>query len=283
MKNIIRLILLSSLIILVCAGVQFYDLHIQIPRAVDQIDSINSSAGIIRNIEQTADFNETANAEFSGALNDIISLANEARKEKGLPLLQRNEKLMESALLKANDMKSNNYFEHVSPDGLQPWFFVEQADYTYKTVGENLAEGYFSAQSVHDAWMGSEGHRKNILSSDFEEIGVAVVEIENEGKKSFLSVQHFGSMLKQEDLRTVTVCDLKSKNNCEHIEKKKKEVKEAISEQEKIIKKAKKAGASDKDLEDLYENLEKLKRIKRELKDYLSECAVFIEKCDEWR
>ncbi|MEA1926011.1 MAG: CAP domain-containing protein [Patescibacteria group bacterium] len=280
-----RLILLSLLIILVCAGVQFYDLHIQIPRTVDQSNSIDNlpGAGIIRNVEPAADSNETPNTEFFGTLDGIISLANEARKEKGLSLLQRNEKLMESALLKANDMKNNNYFEHVSPDGLQPWFFVEQANYTYKTVGENLAEGYFSAQSVHDAWMGSKGHRKNILSSDFENIGVAVVEIENEGRKSFLSVQHFGSMLKQEDLKTITVCDLESKNNCEHIEKKKKETKEAISEQEKIIKKAKKAGASAEDLHDLYKNLEKLKRIKRELKDYLNECAVFIEKCDKWR
>ncbi len=88
----------------------------------------------------------------------------------------RNEKLMSSALIKAQDMKDNEYFEHVSPSGLDMSYFVGEAGYKYSTVGENLAEGYFSAQDVHIAWMNSEGHRENILSPDFEEIGVAVLQ-----------------------------------------------------------------------------------------------------------
>ena len=190
---------------------------------------------------------------------------------------------MKSALAKALDMKEKDYFEHVSPEGLQPWFFVEQAGYKYKTVGENLAEGYFSAESVHEAWMGSEGHRKNILSGDFNEIGVAVLEIEQDGHKSFISVQHFGKTLQKEDVKVVRVCEKEVKKDCKEAEEKEDEIKDTIKEQEKIIKDAKDDGHSDKDLRDLYENLDDLEDIKDDIKDYLDECEEFIDKCDKWK
>jgi uncharacterized protein YkwD len=46
--------------------------------------------------------------------------------------------------------------------------------YRYRMAGENLAVGYRSSSAVVDGWMGSPGHRANILKSGFEEIGLAV-------------------------------------------------------------------------------------------------------------
>ena len=43
---------------------------------------------------------------------------------------------------------------------------------SYRTAGENIASGQRTAQAVVTAWMNSEGHRKNILSANFTEIGV---------------------------------------------------------------------------------------------------------------
>jgi uncharacterized protein YkwD len=42
-----------------------------------------------------------------------------------------------------------------------------------RTAGENVAEGYPNGRSVvNDGWMGSEGHRANILNPDFRLLGI---------------------------------------------------------------------------------------------------------------
>jgi uncharacterized protein YkwD len=219
---------------------------------------------------------------FEGTEDDVVALANKSRTENGVGTLKKNEKLMASAMAKAQDMKDKHYFEHVSPEGLQPWFFVEKAGYRYKTVGENLAEGYFSAQTLHNAWMESEGHRKNILSPDFDEIGVAILEFEQNGLRSYIAVQHFGSQLKDEDLIAKTKCSLKSKQYCEDAEQRLDEIKDTIDKQEEIIKEAKKKNADLEDLKKAEDNLENLKDMKDEVKKYLKECDKFISGCDIW-
>jgi uncharacterized protein YkwD len=71
-------------------------------------------------------------------------------------------------------MLDKHYFSHVSPDGVAPWNRVDQRGYYYREVGENLALGYRSADSVVDGWMHSPGHRANVLGARFREVGVAV-------------------------------------------------------------------------------------------------------------
>jgi len=220
--------------------------------------------------------------DFEGGIAQIVELVNQARRSNGLPELKMNESLNKSALAKANDMKDKEYFEHVSPEGVQPWFFAEQFNYKYKTFGENLAEGFFSAEEVHEAWMNSEGHRKNIMSPDFQEIGVAILDFQQNGLKSFLIVQHFGTQLTKEELDPKVVCRKEDKDACEDAEDKKEEIEEAIEEQEDIIKKAKKKDVSEESIEELEDNLDRLKQIESEIQEYLVKCEEFINKCDHW-
>lgn len=247
-------------------------------------------AGIIRNSEEAilADLNN-----FQGTTSEIINLVNEARKKENLKELKENNLLNLSALEKAQHMKDNNYFDHVSPQGLQPWYFAQKQKYEYKFFGENLAEGYFSADSVHNGWMNSPGHRDNILSKDFEEIGVAILEFEQEGsvssrdgqdkQKSYLIVQHFGSKLSAEDLITEIVCKKESKEHCDDAEKQEEKLKKLIAEQKKIIEEAREVGVDDKDLNRLEENLDDMKDSEEELENYLEECEEFIKKCDTFK
>jgi uncharacterized protein YkwD len=236
-------------------------------------------AGLVRNVKKI----NNPEKVFEGNEQDIVNLVNQARKKAGLKELIINEKLSLSAMEKAEHMKKYDYFDHISPQGLNPWYFAEKQDYNYKTFGENLAEGYFSADSVHEGWMNSSGHRENVLSVNFEEIGVAVLEIQRDGQKSYLAVQHFGSLLTSEDLVTKIVCDKKSKKNCEEAEDQEDKIENLIEEQEKIIKKAKDAGAGSKDLNRLEENLEELKETEDELEDYIEECEEFLKKCDTFK
>jgi hypothetical protein len=71
-------------------------------------------------------------------------------------------------------MALRNFFAHCDVDtGDSPWDRMNAAGYTgFGPAGENIAAGYGSPESAMSAWMNSSGHRSNILSSSFREIGV---------------------------------------------------------------------------------------------------------------
>ena len=105
----------------------------------------------------------------------VVEEMNRQRATFGLPPLRINSRLEAAADDRITDMFDKQYFSHVSPDGIQPWSWVEQHGYDYREFGENLAVGYPSADSVVDGWMHSPGHRANVLNRNFEEVGVAIV------------------------------------------------------------------------------------------------------------
>lgn len=104
----------------------------------------------------------------------VVEEMNRQRATFGLPPLRINSRLEAAADDRITDMFDKQYFSHVSPDGIQPWSWVEQHGYDYREFGENLAVGYPSADSVVDGWMHSPGHRANVLNRNFEEVGVAI-------------------------------------------------------------------------------------------------------------
>jgi uncharacterized protein YkwD len=125
-----------------------------------------------------------------------IRWTNINRSHQGLLALKENKKLDEAAMKKAKDLLEKQYFDHVSPSGKGPQDLAEDAGYDYVSVGENLAMGNFANdQELLEAWMGSPGHRENILRKGFSEIGVAVAEGKYEGKKTWVAVQEFGAPL----------------------------------------------------------------------------------------
>jgi hypothetical protein len=126
---------------------------------------------------------------------EIIRLTNEDRQAQGLAPVKLDSQLTAAALQKASDMFARNYWAHVSPTGTQPWFFITQAGYTYRYAGENLARDFSDPQSVVQAWMNSPSHRENLLNSRYEDIGVAVVDGNLEGRETTLVVQMFGTKL----------------------------------------------------------------------------------------
>jgi uncharacterized protein YkwD len=127
-----------------------------------------------------------------------IEHTNREREKNGLPRLKENSLLNQAAAAKARDMFKRQYFEHVSPQGVGPADLVEQAGYLYVTVGENLALGnYKNDAALVEAWMNSPGHKANILSSKFTEIGVAVLKGQFEGKTTWLAVQTFARPISQ--------------------------------------------------------------------------------------
>ena len=124
----------------------------------------------------------------------IIAQTNIQRYDNGaLPPLIENTKLDAAAQAKAEDMFKNQYFEHISPSGVDPGTLVKRYGYEYITTGENLILGNFSSeQEVVQKWMDSPGHRANILNNRFTDIGVAIIKGTYSGQTTWIGVQEFG-------------------------------------------------------------------------------------------
>lgn len=120
-------------------------------------------------------FDAQHHAEVRGiSAEGLIEAMNRERAAAGLPPLRLSEKLCAAADDRMHDMFTKHYFEHVSPDGIDPFTWAEKRGYDYREIGENLAVGYPRASDVVDGWMHSEGHRKNVMGRDYEEIGISI-------------------------------------------------------------------------------------------------------------
>ena len=126
----------------------------------------------------------------------VIKFTNTQREKNGLPPLSEDSLLDQSAQKKVQDMFAKQYFEHISPQGLDVSDLAEDAGYKFIEIGENLALGNFlNDETLVQAWMDSPGHRENILNSNYKEIGVAVLKGTYQGKTTWMAVQHFGRPL----------------------------------------------------------------------------------------
>lgn len=123
----------------------------------------------------------------------IVELTNQRREAAGLRRLVVNEQLNQVAQKKLNDMLQRQFFSHTNPDGEKVWGLLTSEGYDYTFAGENLAMNFYSAEEVVSAWMDSEKHRQNLLSQQFQDIGVAVgIGTLNDNSVS-LVVQIFGT------------------------------------------------------------------------------------------
>jgi uncharacterized protein YkwD len=115
----------------------------------------------------------------------VLTLVNQARASAGCQPLTEDKRLDQAAQGHSDDMSAHNYFSHTSQDGRT---FVDREEKTgYPSPGgENIAEGYTSADAVMDGWMHSDGHRRNILDCSFATIGIGVT------TKGWYWVQDFG-------------------------------------------------------------------------------------------
>lgn len=123
----------------------------------------------------------------------VIQQTNMQREKYGLPPLRESPDLNRAALLKAQDMISGQYFAHLSPSEEGVTDLAKIVGYEFIAIGENLALGNFqNDEALVQGWMDSPGHRANILSLQYLEIGAAVLKGDFEGKATWLAVQHFG-------------------------------------------------------------------------------------------
>ncbi len=115
------------------------------------------------------------NVAAKGYEAQVADLVNRERAEYGLPALKYNSSLSKVAEAKAADMRDKGYFSHTSPTYGSPFDMMKSFGISYRAAGENIAKGYKTPSAVMNGWMGSEGHKANILNSSFTEIGIGYV------------------------------------------------------------------------------------------------------------
>ncbi|MBA2875620.1 CAP domain-containing protein [Thermaerobacillus caldiproteolyticus] len=116
----------------------------------------------------------------------VIELTNKERARAGLPALKADTQLSAVAQKKSQDMQQNHYFSHTSPTYGSPFDMMRDFGVTYKTAGENIAQGQRTPQEVVTAWMNSPGHRANILNKQFTHIGVGFEQAGNHWTQMFI-------------------------------------------------------------------------------------------------
>jgi hypothetical protein len=123
----------------------------------------------------------------------LVDLANSDRTLNSAGTLTVNPKLQEAAQLKANDMAAKGYFAHVTPEGFEPWHWLDQVGYSYTYAGENLAVNFFDSIDVEKAWMASPTHRQNLVKPQYTEVGIAMAPGIYKGQNTIFVVQFFGA------------------------------------------------------------------------------------------
>lgn len=134
----------------------------------------SSSQSTEKNGKTSSETQSGKSAQSSDMTAQVVELVNKERVSRGLQPLTIDTKLKECAQAKAQDMVNKNYFAHTSPTYGSPFNMMEQWGIKFTAAGENIAQGQRTAQEVMTSWMNSPGHRSNILSDSFSEIGVGV-------------------------------------------------------------------------------------------------------------
>ncbi|MCR4397211.1 MAG: CAP domain-containing protein, partial [Candidatus Saccharicenans sp.] len=121
----------------------------------------------------------------------LYSLINEERARAGLGRLERDPRLEEIAERHSLDMARNNFIGHISPTTGGPDDRLRAAGIQFSHFGENVGQGYTSAEDLHRGFMDSPGHRMILLDPRYTHYGVGVETRGSGPNKAFLVTELF--------------------------------------------------------------------------------------------
>lgn len=106
----------------------------------------------------------------------MVSLTNAERKAAGLPAFTANTQLMRAAQIQADQMAALGQMAHSLPRARypEPQDRIAAVGYQWLAYAENVAYGQANPAAAITSWMGSSGHRHNILNPVLTQIGTGV-------------------------------------------------------------------------------------------------------------
>ena len=115
-------------------------------------------------------------SRYSATESRIFDLINAERQRQGLRPLVYNAQLDRMAKIQAENMARFQKMAHNIPESSLPALGdrARYVGYMFGRIEENIALGYPNAESVVQGWMGSSGHRRNILDAGVVETGIGI-------------------------------------------------------------------------------------------------------------
>ena len=116
--------------------------------------------------------------DVADAKQDIVDRTNALRRAKGVAALRVNDKLMQAAQVRADEIAASGVYSHTRPDGRKS-NTVTDSKYTGENL-HNISELYLEQQhktlseAVVELWSNSKAHADNMTSSRYGEIGVGL-------------------------------------------------------------------------------------------------------------
>jgi uncharacterized protein YkwD len=104
----------------------------------------------------------------------VVDLVNAERAAAGVAPLAVDTRLAAAAQAHSDDQAATLTMSHTGSNGSTLADRINAAGYPWITIGENVAAGQPTAAAVVAAWMGSTGHRANILNASYAHLGVGV-------------------------------------------------------------------------------------------------------------
>jgi uncharacterized protein YkwD len=128
----------------------------------------------------------------------IHNEVNEVRRERGLNTLSYDDDLEIVADSHSEDMIERDYFAHDSPSGATVRDRYTGFNIDCRQAGENLYrstasatdEAEFAKETV-ESWMGSKGHRENLLRDNWRSEGIGIAIGDFDGQKNIVVTQNF--------------------------------------------------------------------------------------------
>ena len=134
--------------------------------------------------------------DVADAKQDIVDRTNALRRAKGVAALRVNDKLMQAAQVRADEIAASGVYSHTRPDGRKS-NTVTDSKYTGENL-HNISELYLEQQhktlseAVVELWSNSKAHADNMTSSRYGEIGVGLARgIDKDGFDCWYCVQVF--------------------------------------------------------------------------------------------
>ena len=139
---------------------------------------------------------QPAQTDVAAAKQDIVDRTNVLRRAKGVAALRVNDRLMQAAQVRADEMAASGVYSHTRPDGRKS-NTVTDSKYTGENI-HSISELYLDQQqktlseAVVNLWSNSKAHADNMTSSRYGEIGVGLARgINQNGLDCWYCVQVF--------------------------------------------------------------------------------------------
>lgn len=136
-----------------------------------------SSAGSVDCDAPTAELESTMLAVINNSR--LVARMCGAASHAAVNVVTWNDQLTEAAHAHAQDMVNFNFFSHDGTDGLSVSDRADTAGYNWRAVGENIAAGQIDVAEVHQGWLDSPGHCRNIMNTLYSEVGAACIVSDN--------------------------------------------------------------------------------------------------------